>query len=360
MAVAPLTHPFTHGGFKVSAEISTALQNASKVTGVDFQYLLDTAARESGFRPAVKAKTSSASGLFQFIESTWLQMVKEHGAAHGLSEASRQISKTKGGRYVVEDAGQRQAILKLRNDPKIASVMAGVFTQQNAQHLAHGLGRKATAGELYIAHFLGAGNGVKLVKSAALTPDVNAADLFPSAARSNKPLFYKKGQAIGVRDLYQSLVRRHQALSKPLNIAASLPASSLKASPQVSPLGAEAKMGADTKSAVNVGAQKVIAAGDQVPGLFALRHSLPAADALSAHAGIGLDASGEVRSVGNGQIGVWAASDGLRAHSVAGREQASLGRAESSSPQNALIDDLGASQLSLRGLFSKGGLGSKS
>ncbi len=198
-----------HSTGHIPQKITNALQKASVVTGVDFQYLMDTAARESGFRPSVKAPTSSASGLFQFIESTWLQMVKEHGNEFGLGEQAKQISKTKSGKYVVEDAGKRREILDLRNNPDVASVMAGAFTKLNAQHMEQTLSRKPTSGELYIAHFLGAGNGGKLVKAANVNPTMKAADLFPSAARSNKSLFYQRGKAVSVKGLYQNLVRRH-------------------------------------------------------------------------------------------------------------------------------------------------------
>ena len=52
--------------------ITSAIQSASKTTGTEFNYLVQTAARESAFNPKAQATTSSARGLFQFIESTWL------------------------------------------------------------------------------------------------------------------------------------------------------------------------------------------------------------------------------------------------------------------------------------------------
>ena len=194
----------------IPASVASALKKASAVTGVDFRYLVDTAARESGFRASVKAPTSSASGLFQFIESTWLQMVKEHGASYGLKDYANHISKTKKGTYVVADQAKRAEILNLRNNPDVASVMAGVFTQKNAKHMEQVLNRKPTAGELYIAHFLGAGNGGKLVRAASLNPTMKAADLFPAAAKANKSLFYRRGAPVNVKGLYHNLVRRHE------------------------------------------------------------------------------------------------------------------------------------------------------
>ncbi len=190
-------------------KIETALRKAAAATGVDFQYLVDTAKRESGFRPSVKAPTSSASGLFQFIESTWLQMVKEKGPELGLKEAAAQITKTSSGKYRVENVETRREILALRNKPEVAALMAGAFTQQNAETIEAKVGRKPTSGELYIAHFLGAHNGSKLIHASSLKPDMKAADLFPQAANSNKSLFYKSGNAVSVKGLYHNLVRRH-------------------------------------------------------------------------------------------------------------------------------------------------------
>lgn len=190
-------------------KIETALRKAAAATGVDFQYLVDTAKRESGFRPSVKAPTSSASGLFQFIESTWLQMVKEKGPELGLKEAAAQITKTSSGKYRVEDPATRREILELRNKPEVAALMAGAFTQLNAETIEAKVGRKPTSGELYIAHFLGAHNGSKLIHASSLKPDMKAADLFPQAANSNKSLFYKSGNPVSVKGLYHNLVRRH-------------------------------------------------------------------------------------------------------------------------------------------------------
>ena len=66
-----------------NATVVAALQRASAVTGSDFHYLLGTAMRESGLKPGAQSSTSSAAGLFQFVEQTWFSVVKEYGAKHG-------------------------------------------------------------------------------------------------------------------------------------------------------------------------------------------------------------------------------------------------------------------------------------
>ena len=54
-----------------SANVQSAIARAATRTGVDFDYLLAQAKLESGLDPSAKAGTSSATGLYQFIDSTW-------------------------------------------------------------------------------------------------------------------------------------------------------------------------------------------------------------------------------------------------------------------------------------------------
>jgi hypothetical protein len=190
--------------------VTTAIRSASQSTGTSFDYLLKTAIRESALDPKAKATTSSARGLFQFIESTWLQTVKEEGPRYGLTRHADAIERTADGRYVVRDPQMRARILKLREDPEIAAVMAGAFANRNAAELTSVLGRKPTAGELYIAHFLGAAGAKCLFKLKAGQPNAVAAAAFPEAARSNHGVFYKRdGSARSANEVYAALTARH-------------------------------------------------------------------------------------------------------------------------------------------------------
>jgi hypothetical protein len=184
-----------------------AIRDGSARSGADFDYLLKTAQRESSLDPGAKAKSSSATGLFQFIEQTWLGMVKGAGPEHGLGDYAQAISASNG-RYDVADPALKQEILQLRNDPKTASVMAGEFTRRNAQVLSNTLGRQASDGELYIAHFMGAGGAADLIRQSQSNPGGNAAELFPDQASSNRAIFFDKasGRAKTVSEVYTSLV----------------------------------------------------------------------------------------------------------------------------------------------------------
>jgi hypothetical protein len=167
-----------------------AIRQAAQATGTSFQYLLATAQVESGLNPQAGASTSSARGLFQFIEQTWLATMKQSGAELGYSQYADAITKTASGKYEVEDPTMRSAILKLRNDPGANAAMAGAFTKENTTLLAQKLGRTPSEGELYIAHFLGVGGAAKLINAAADDPNASAARMFPGAAHANSSIFY--------------------------------------------------------------------------------------------------------------------------------------------------------------------------
>jgi hypothetical protein len=170
--------------------VSRAIGAASDRTGVDFDYLMNQARVESGFRADAIASTSSASGLFQFTQQTWLATVKQHGAEHNYGWAAEAIAVDKHGQYSVPDAQLRGQILELRNQPEAASAMAAEFAADNGDALAPALGREPESVDLYLAHFLGSGGATKFLKAWATDPSQPAAELFPKAASANKAIFY--------------------------------------------------------------------------------------------------------------------------------------------------------------------------
>lgn len=196
----------------IRPQIGAALARASKATGVDFEYLVDTALRESNLKTSAKSKASSATGLFQFIDQTWLSTVKEFGPKFGLQRYSDAIERTPSGRHIVSSPSLKREILALRTDPEISAVMAGAYASKSATYLKEALGREPSQGEVYIAHFLGLKGGAELVSAAAQKPNVSAATLFPAAAKSNPSIFYnKRGQARSVAQVYNTLVSKHSS-----------------------------------------------------------------------------------------------------------------------------------------------------
>jgi hypothetical protein len=193
-------------------EIAGAIKQAASATGASFEYLLATAKMESNFNPQASAGTSSAKGLYQFIDQTWLGTVKEAGPALGYNGYADAITKSPSGTYSVSDPTTRAAILKLRDDPQVASAMAGVLTQSNSFKLTGQIGRRPTDSELYMAHFMGVGGAAKLIANAEDNPQASGARLFPNAAAANRPIFYDpSGRARSVSEVYGELNRRYDS-----------------------------------------------------------------------------------------------------------------------------------------------------
>jgi hypothetical protein len=190
--------------------VTGAIRQAARVTGTNFQYLLAAAKVESNFDPSASARSSSAGGLFQFIDQTWLGTLKQSGASLGYGKYADAIQQTDTGKYVVSDANLRKEIMALRKDPTANAVMAGAFTKANAAYLTQKLGREPTDGELYMAHFMGARGAAKLINLAAATPNAIAADAFPRAAAANKSIFYADGgRPRSLADVTRSLSNRY-------------------------------------------------------------------------------------------------------------------------------------------------------
>lgn len=194
-----------------ASQIAGAISRAARQTGISFQYLLTTARIESSLNPSAQAPTSSAKGLYQFIDQTWLATVKQAGPAHGLGAYANAIQQGPDGRYDVPDPRARDAVMKLRHDPAVSATMAGAFARTNAEQLGAALGRAPTEAELYIAHFLGSDGASRLITAAAREPRASAAAMFPSAASANRSIFYDGlGRERSTRDVYARLTGRFE------------------------------------------------------------------------------------------------------------------------------------------------------
>jgi hypothetical protein len=171
--------------------VTAAIAGAASRTGVSFDYLMDQARIESGMRPDARAITSSARGLYQFTEQTWLGTVKQHGAAHGLGWAADAISPNDDGTFSVAGGDIRAAILDLRNNPEAAAAMAAEFASDNAEYLEARTGGGSEPVDLYLAHFLGAEGAARFLTALQNDPVQSAAPLFPAAASANRSVFYR-------------------------------------------------------------------------------------------------------------------------------------------------------------------------
>jgi hypothetical protein len=189
--------------------VANAIASASRTTGVDFAYLMGQAQIESSMDPNARSSASSATGLYQFLDQSWLKVVSDHGTEHGLDWAANAIQRGANGRYFVADPAMRQQILDLRKHPETASVMAAEFASDNRAFLEQQLGRPAEAVDLYLAHFLGAGGAAKFLAAADTNPGGSAAALFPAAAQSNRSVFFNgQGNARSFAEIRANFARK--------------------------------------------------------------------------------------------------------------------------------------------------------
>ena len=193
----------------VDPVVLRSIRQASAASSADFGLLMAQAARESGFRPDAKSTTSSAAGLFQFVDSTWLDMVHRFGAKYGVGDLAREISQSDSGKLVVANTSARQKILDLRQNPTLSAELAGEYAKQNQATLEQAVGRPLSRGDLYMAHFLGAGGASEFLKALDSKGNTIAAKLLPDAAAANPSVFYDaSGRAKTVSEIYQAVATK--------------------------------------------------------------------------------------------------------------------------------------------------------
>lgn len=177
--------------------LQDVITDAAKKVGVDQGLMLAMARQESSFNPSAEASTSSAKGLYQFIDSTWGDMLQKYG-----------------GQYPELGAGPM--------DPVASATAGALFIKENAEVLKKA-GIALTAANLYTAHFLGAGGARTLLSAPA---DAIAADMLPAAAKANQGIFYDKhGRARTVAEveglMYDKIGRYADAYTAALGLDAS-------------------------------------------------------------------------------------------------------------------------------------------
>ncbi len=187
--------------------IKTAIAQASQARGESFDFLVKTAVKESSLQADAKAQGSSAAGLFQFIESTWLRLVRDYGDKYGLGDVAKDIKGSADGRAKVDDPSTRDKILSMRFDPKVSAQMAAELTAENRASLQGALGRPVGDTELYLAHFLGSGGATRFLTERQTGGGQSAAAVFPEAAAANKSIFFDAGRPRSLDEVYDRLAK---------------------------------------------------------------------------------------------------------------------------------------------------------
>jgi hypothetical protein len=163
------------------ADMQSILASAANTVGIPPQFALAIAAAESDLKPGAKNKKSSASGLYQFISSTWNEQVKKHGDKHGVMPGD---------------------VL----DPTSNALMGAEFTKSNIDKLTKLLERPPTLEETYLAHFSGFGGARKVLRQIKNNPKVSAEAVWGKEAAEANPALFTEGAT--ATDVVKKLTRR--------------------------------------------------------------------------------------------------------------------------------------------------------
>jgi hypothetical protein len=210
----------------VGAEIRNALVSAARTSGVEPHLLFAMAWKESRFNPDARNRRSTALGLMQFTEATWLEVVRDHGQQHGLERFLAALETDhRTGVIRVTEPRLRSELLHLRRNPDLSARLAAERLRRNRSTLATSAGRPATAADLYMVHLLGPAGARRLLVARERTPRAPAARFATEdAVRANRNLFYRGAEAIGLAQFYaevERLLEQQQAALRQAQLASS-------------------------------------------------------------------------------------------------------------------------------------------
>mgnify|MGYP001548939877 CR=1 FL=1 len=184
--------------FGIDSGVLAAIRLSSLRTGVDFSFLMELAEAESTFDSDSRALKSSAAGLYQFKEGTWLDTIKRHGAKYGIESYLSQVE------YIVDSDGNRQPmisdpvvyrhVLDLRHNPRMSALMAAEYLKDNMRRLSSSIDVEPGRTEMYLTHFLGLSGTITFLELLDRNPDKVASDIFPGPAARNRNIFHAENR----------------------------------------------------------------------------------------------------------------------------------------------------------------------
>ena len=178
-----------------SPVVAAALEAATRSTGTDPVLLRAVAWQESRFSHRASNRQSSARGLMQFTEATWLEVVRDFGARHGLArEAANLSTDARTGAITTKRPRDLRYILNLRFNPRLSAIMAAERLAAERGTLEAMLGRPAGATELYLTHLLGPAGGRRFLGELDKAPGRMAAEVIGAdSVAANRGVFFDRG-----------------------------------------------------------------------------------------------------------------------------------------------------------------------
>lgn len=197
-----------YGEYEVPHWIAKAIVRAAEDADFPVDYLMAIAEKESSFDCDAESSASSAVGCFQYIEQSWLSVVKRHGAAFGLADvASKIVQKTtrRGAPYFdIEDRALKAEVFDLRRDPYLSAALTASDLQEARRKIEAKLDIVMGDQNLYLPHFVGENAAAQVLAAAAERPGTSAKRILPTAARYNRAMFHGRGgQPLSVAQFVQ-------------------------------------------------------------------------------------------------------------------------------------------------------------
>ena len=212
----PRMNPFVNGVLIANHDIredvlQAIVQGTENFDNLSIPYMMAISAKESGFDPEAKSnfEKSSAKGLYQFTNVSWMRIVKNVGEKHGLKEFSDNIFELKDKRMGVKDWDIRTKLLELRDDPYLSTVMAAEMATDNQNRLKFLLQEdgikdyEPNETDTYLTHLFGITRAYDFISAYNKNPEQKGADLFKKEAKYNRSIFYdSNGKKRTLEDIY--------------------------------------------------------------------------------------------------------------------------------------------------------------
>lgn len=203
--------------YRLDSPVVAAIRLGSERTGVEFSYLMELAEVESSFNPSARAETSTAAGMYQFKDETWLDAVRRYGERYGLGYYASRI------KLLHDDSGEqqlyiadpevRQRVLDLRLNPRLSALLAAEQVRNSRQRLSSLLAHEPARTDLYLSHFFGTTGAISFLKALAEDPEQIAGEMFPGPAQRNRSIFRKRN------DKPRTMAEVYRLLNRKFNTA---------------------------------------------------------------------------------------------------------------------------------------------
>lgn len=155
--------------------------------GIDPQIMVTMARNESGLNPNIVNESTNATGLFQFLPSTW------RGSDKGIG--------------MVQKYSNEGLTLEGISDPRQNARAAALYLREH-QNAFNNAGIPINGTSLYMGNFLGTQGALDFFSNLQSNPNQSAASIFPKAASKNEAIFYTNGRERSLQEVYDLMGKK--------------------------------------------------------------------------------------------------------------------------------------------------------